>query len=62
MIDFLHLWWLKYQIRLCAHRKEELAKIVQRESKMIDYEEHILNVRLRELRSRQLQRGLPAVR
>lgn len=55
------IWLLKYQIALCNSRRNELAGIIEREYDMIDHEEHVLNVRLRELRSKQMQDGLVKV-
>lgn len=58
----IRIWLLKYQIALCNSRRSELAGIIQREYEMIDHEEHVLNAKLRELRSRQMQDGLAEVR
>lgn len=58
----LRIWLLKYQIALCNSRRNELAGIIEREYEMIDHEEHVLNVKLRELRSQQVQSGLVKVR
>ena len=55
------IWLLKYQIALCNSRRNELAGIIEREYDMIDHEEHVLNVKLRELRSKQMQDGLVKV-
>lgn len=56
------IWLLKYQIALCNSRRNELAGIIEREYEMIDHDEHVLNVKLRELRSKQMQSGLSEVR
>ena len=53
-LNWLYIYWLKRSIRVCHYRREELHRIVERELGMIDYEEHRLNARLREAKSKQL--------
>lgn len=57
MIYWLKREWLKYSLRVLAHRRAELRVIVEREYALIEQDELALNQRLRELQSDRLNRG-----
>lgn len=58
MIYWLKREWLKYCLRVLAHRRAELRVIVEREHAMIDQDELAINQRLRELQSDRLHQGI----
>lgn len=62
LLASIYIYWLKRSIRVCHYRRDELRMICEREHGMLDYEEHRLNVRLREAKSARLTARLGEVK
>ncbi len=61
IIYWVRLRILKRRLALCAYRRREMERIYEHEILAIEYEEHVTNAALRQLKSDRLHQGLVEV-